>query len=307
VIVETEKTNYLNDIEKIKKSFEDFLSAKVKSDFGSLDIFDAIQASVLSGGKRIRPIITILISSLLGLKKKKAFEIAYSIELSHAFTLVHDDIIDKPKERRGEPPIFQRFGQEISLLVGDMLMVYSFIPIFSSPQAVKFFASHMCSVIEGQILDVMWSQKKLDLSLDVEKLVIQIQSKKTASLFKISCLLPLLFSDQKLLEKKGIRKKIENSLKLFALHFGISFQILDDIYDIEEDLRSGSPNILSVLGKEKTLSLFKREINCAHRYLEKFLRLISQLSYRNYDKNSKLLKFLVEDTLNYEKVIQAIS
>ena len=71
MIVETEKKNYLNDIEKIKKSFEDFLSARVKSDFGSLDIFDAIRASVLSGGKRIRPIITILISSLLGLKKKK--------------------------------------------------------------------------------------------------------------------------------------------------------------------------------------------------------------------------------------------
>jgi Geranylgeranyl pyrophosphate synthase len=240
------------DIQVLKRDFENFLFRKVELDFGLFHpyISGAIKSSVLSSGKRIRPIITILISFLLGIGKKKAFDIAYSVELSHAFTLVHDDIIDKPKERRGEPPLFQRFGQEISLLIGDLLMNYSFIPLFSSPQAVKFFAYYMGAVIEGQILDVMWSQKKLDLSQNLQDIVLQIQTKKTASLFKISCVLPLYFSDKKILRKKEFRKRIENSLNSFALHFGISFQILDDISDVKEDELSGAPNLLYTLGKD---------------------------------------------------------
>jgi len=296
------------DLQILKRDFENFLYRKVELDFGSLHpyISEAIRASVLSSGKRIRPIITILISFLLGIGRKKAFDIAYSIELSHAFTLVHDDIIDKPKERRGEPPLFQRFGQEISLLIGDLLMNHSFLPIFSSPQAVKFFAYYMGAVIEGQILDVMWSQKKLDLSQsqNIQDIVLQIQTKKTASLFKISCVLPLYFSDKKFLGKKEFRRRIENSLNSFALHFGISFQILDDISDVKEDQLSGSPNILSALGKEETLSLLKKEIKLANYYLENFLKVVKKISSRSYEKNSKLLKFLIGEILNYEKALQ---
>ncbi len=293
------------NIQLLKHDFENFLVRKVKSDFGSLHpyISEAIKLSVLSGGKRIRPIITILISFLLGVGRKKAFDIAYSIELSHAFTLVHDDIIDKPKERRGEPPLFQRFGQEISLLIGDLLMNHSFLTIFSSPQAVKFFANYMGEVIEGQILDVMWSQKKLDLSQNLQDIVLQIQTKKTASLFKISCVLPLYFS-KKILQKKELRKRIENSLNSFALHFGISFQILDDISDVKEDELSGAPNILSALGKEQTLYLLKKEIKLANYYLEYFLKIVKKISSRNYGRNSKLLKFLIGEILNYEKALQ---
>jgi len=297
------------NIQVLKRDFENFLFRKVELDFGLFHpyISEAIKSSVLSSGKRIRPIITILISFLLGIGKKKAFDIAYSVELSHAFTLVHDDIIDKPKERRGEPPLFQRFGQEISLLIGDLLMNYSFIPIFSSPQAVKFFVYYMGAVIEGQILDVMWSQKKLDLSQNLQDIVLQIQTKKTASLFKISCVLPLYFSDKKILRKKEFRKRIENSLNSFALHFGISFQILDDISDVKEDELSGAPNILYTLGKEKTLSLLRKEIKLANYYLEDFLKVVKKISSRSYEKNSKLLKFLIGEILNYEKALQNLS
>jgi octaprenyl-diphosphate synthase len=296
-------------IQVLKRDFENFLFRKVELDFGLFHpyISEAIKSSVLSSGKRIRPIITILISFLLGIGKKKAFDIAYSVELSHAFTLVHDDIIDKPKERRGEPPLFQRFGQEISLLIGDLLMNYSFIPIFSSPQAVKFFAYYMGAVIEGQILDVMWSQKKLDLSQNLQDIVLQIQTKKTASLFKISCVLPLYFSDKKILGEKEFRKRVENSLNSFALHFGISFQILDDISDVKEDELSGAPNILYTLGKEKTLSLLRKEIKLANYYLEDFLKVVKKISSRSYEKNSKLLKFLIGEILNYEKALQNLS
>ena len=252
---------YSKTLEKINK----FISTKLKEDFAGYSdtTRDMVFSSVESGGKRIRAIISFAISKIFGQTDRRALELAYSIELSHSFTLVHDDIIDKPRERRGNPPLFARFGEDLSLLAGDMLMTFSFIGIPANAKNV--FAKLMCDVIEGQILDVLWSHRtknpeprKKGKKIE-EETIIEIQAKKTSSLFMISFVVPFvsLFSEKKVNENLlRRRKKIENLLSELGYNFGLAFQILDDVDDVEEDVSKGSPNILHVLGMEKTEDLF---------------------------------------------------
>ena len=233
-----------------------FISKQLRKDFtGYSDTTkEMVLSSVESGGKRIRSIISFAVSKIFGQSDRKALELAYSIELSHSFTLIHDDIIDKPRERRGKSPLFIRFGEDLSLLAGDMLMTFSFIRI--PDNAKNLFAKLMCDVIEGQILDVLWSRKSKSAD---DKDIVEIQAKKTSSLFMISFVVPFVsvFSEKKVRRKLiSRRKRIESLLSKLGYSFGLAFQILDDIDDVEEDTSKGSPNILHVLGREETKKLF---------------------------------------------------
>ncbi len=256
---------YSRTLEKINL----FISKQLRKDFAGYSdtTKEMVFSSVESGGKRVRAIISFAVSKIFGQSDRKALELAYSIELSHSFTLIHDDIIDKPRERRGKSPLFMRFGEDLSLLAGDMLMTFSFIRI--PDNAKNLFAKLMCDVIEGQILDVLWScnwsrkRKSTDdkdkRSKIDERKIVEIQAKKTSSLFMISFVVPFVsvFSGKNVRRKlMNRRKRIESLLSKLGYNFGLAFQILDDIDDVEEDASKGSPNILHVLGREKTKKLF---------------------------------------------------
>ncbi|GBD02775.1 Farnesyl diphosphate synthase [bacterium HR19] len=299
-----------NKIESLKDELENFIRKSLKEDFSNFsDITrEMVENSVMSSGKRIRPLLFSLISLSLGIPKKTIMHVSYGIELSHAFTLVHDDLIDRPIQRRGNPPIFKLAGEEIALLIGDLLFSKSIIPLSQFPKSSKFFIEKMCDVIEGQIIDVLWSKGKFNShsQSEKEKIIVEIQSKKTSSLFRISSVLPaIIFEESNRLKSDKMRKSVLlliKNLDMFGYHFGLAFQTLDDIKDIEEDRKINSPNILLILGKEKTYELLKSNVSRAEKYLNACEEIILALSKKGF-KYIELLKFLVKETVGYEKII----
>ncbi len=300
---------------RIKRAVEDKLSTYLRYEFGDIShitqkmLLDSVEGS----GKRLRPIISFLISRILDVKKEYAFAIACAIELSHAFTLVHDDMIDEPVSRRGKPPLFRSFGDDLALLAGDMLLVlsYSYLSLCKGEgvrDAISFFSRQMKQVIEGQILDVLWGRTVEQVSGEVNSHlisvsvrkdahdIIDIQARKTSSLFKIACVLPSFFSSY----GKRVRKYLES----YGYHFGLAFQILDDISDVEEDRRSGAPNILIGYGEEATKRFFTFHRQKAILSLRKFF---DETGGKTGSQARKILKYLTESILDYEKVIQGIS
>jgi geranylgeranyl pyrophosphate synthase len=309
--MEVRNQKYLeNKIESFKDELEKFISKSLKEDFSNFsDITrEMVENSVMSSGKRIRPLLFSLISLSLGIPRKTVMYVSYGIELSHAFTLVHDDIIDRPSQRRGNPPIFKIAGEEIALLIGDLLLSKSIIPLSQFPRASKFFLEKMCDVIEGQIIDVLWSKGKFNSysQSEKEKIIVEIQSKKTSSLFRISSVLPaIIFEESNKLKSGKMRKNVSllrKNLDMFGYHFGLAFQTIDDIKDVEEDKKMNSPNILLTLGKEKTYKLLRSNVSRAERYLSACEETILALSKKGF-KYIELLKYLVKEIIGYEKII----
>lgn len=222
----------------------------VKSKFASdASLLEEIPAYLLNlGGKRIRPILSLLVGEACGLNKppRELLEIAAGIELIHMATLLHDDIIDKSLKRRKDASPLSKFGINNTLLAGDFLLVRAFSLCAHLDKFVIEKTEQACvELTEGEILELPLYEKRhtLESSLTVAK-------KKTASLFRLAAE-----------TASHIAERPQNSVNHFAEFgesLGIAFQILDDILDVSgeeastgkvigSDLREKKPSIVNVL------------------------------------------------------------
>lgn len=221
---------------------------------------DACGYALLNGGKRLRPIITLLIAKGLnqGLNPIKS---ALAVEFFHTASLVADDLpcMDDDDERRGKPATHKVFGEPGALLVTYALIAagYEFISLNAKEMGRSdlahlalenaTFNTGLNGATGGQYLDVYPS----DLSLNGIREVIH---KKTTSLFEISFVFGWLFGG-------GDPKELDK-VKKAASHFGFAFQIADDISDSEQDLQNGRKiNVANLLGIEDAKNLFHVEQN----------------------------------------------
>ncbi|MFA6373333.1 MAG: polyprenyl synthetase family protein [Methanothrix sp.] len=167
-----------------------------------------------SSGKRVRPLILIFSAQAMGKSAASAMNAAMAIELVHAASLVHDDILDQGLERRGSPSTLQRFGPEASLLAGDWLISRS-IELIShySQQVISTFASACMDMSEGELMDLSSASTPDDYY--------QCISKKTASLFSASAKIGGLIA--------GANEEDAARLESYGMHLGLSYQVLDDL------------------------------------------------------------------------------
>lgn len=210
-----------NELNEVAKTLEQFLS---ESDNKS--IFEVNKFLLLNPGKRLRPALVLLsakATSNNGLSHdNKLAKIASAMEMIHFASLVHDDIIDHALVRHNKPSINQKWGQEISIALGDYLYSKAF-EIISSCRSIDMLycisqaTSKMC---EGELPQVC---ARDSISL-MKKQYLSIIEKKTASLFSASCQVGAMASDCKEL--------IQKTLGEFGLNFGIAFQIVDDYIDL---------------------------------------------------------------------------
>ena len=174
-----------------------------------------ILSYVLSAsGKRVRPLILILSAEALGTPPAQSISAALAIELVHAASLVHDDILDRGVERRGRQSAFERFGPEASLLAGDWLISRSIelISHYSQP-VIAAFSSACMDMSDGELMDLRVACSSDDYY--------QCIHKKTAALFSASAKMGGLLA--------GAREKDVASLESYGLHLGLSYQVLDDL------------------------------------------------------------------------------
>jgi octaprenyl-diphosphate synthase len=225
---------------------EETLARAIRSREQSLT--DIAAHTILGGGKRVRPAVTILAFLAFGGKKPSDIvDIAAAMELIHTATLLHDDIIDGAETRRGKDSAYKKFGLKSTLVAGDFLFIKAFEFAGKFDERVVQWTADACSLLtEGEMLQGHFNRNR-DVTLDD---YIEIVKRKTASLFhtggKVGAYLAGADSNQ-----------IE-ATERYGLKMGIAFQVVDDILDVVGhvellgkptgmDLRDGNPSLPIIL------------------------------------------------------------
>lgn len=210
-------------------------------------LYDPIRYFLKIGGKRIRPILTLLAAEMFDLDKEKAIPQALAIELFHNFTLIHDDIMDQAPLRRNQATIHEKWNSDIAVLSGDVLLVKSYqylgkINPVNLPEAFELFNKTAIEVCEGQQLDMDF-QSRNDVTINEYIEMIRL---KTAVLLGTALDLGAIIA--------GAGKDDKKSLQIFGENIGIAFQIQDDILDLYADpLKFGKQVGGDVMANKKTI------------------------------------------------------
>jgi octaprenyl-diphosphate synthase len=199
---------------------------------------------VARGGKRVRPITLLLSAKCFGSTEGRAFsELAAVVELAHSATLLHDDVIDEGMERRGAPTSRRVYGNGISVLSGDLLLVNALSRTQrAAPELVPELISTLRQLVEGEIIQLK-GRTELDVS---EATYERILKDKTASLFAFSCRAGALLA--------GASAEQADALAAFGEGIGIAFQLVDDVIDYDGS-ESGKTLFADLLEGKLTLPL----------------------------------------------------
>jgi len=195
------------------------------------DLKSALEVLLSSGGKRIRPMIILLIGELLHGPDEKLINLATAIELLHTATLVHDDLIDGSLLRRGVPTLNSHWSPPATVLTGDFLFACSasLAAETNHVEVIKLFARTLSVIVNGEV-NQLFSSRCNSSTEDYYKRIFA----KTASLFESSSQSAALLSNASI-------KQVE-SLKKYGYAVGMAFQILDDLLDYVGDIsKVGKP------------------------------------------------------------------
>ena len=241
-------------------------------------------------GKQMRPMLIFLFSKLLnsGNVNEKVYRGASVIELIHTATLIHDDVVDESKRRRGFFSINAIWKNKIAVLVGDFLLSRGMILCIENKDYdhLDIISESVKKMSEGELLQIEKSR-----SLDInEKVYFDIIKKKTASLISSCCKIAAASVTK--------QKKIIESVSKIGENIGIAFQIKDDLFDYGKK-KIGKPRGIDIKEKKLTLPLIYT-LNEVDKNKRKWL--IKSIKKHNKDKSRvKEIIALVKDTggLNY--------
>jgi len=199
---------------------------------------------VNAGGKRIRPMLLLLIARALGNNSSQRHELAAVVEFIHTATLLHDDVVDESNLRRGRKTANAMFGNAASVLVGDFLYSRAFQMMVTTNRlrVMEVLADATNVIAEGEVLQLM-NMHDPDISVDDYLKVIEY---KTAKLFEASARLGAVIVDA--------APEVEEACAQYGRTLGTAFQLIDDLLDYEgstaelgknigDDLREGKPTL----------------------------------------------------------------
>ena len=232
------KTKINNSYSELKNSVDDKLilvDEKIKQKLTSkVDLVDEMTKYHLkTGGKRIRALLTLGSAKLCGyVKGGRDINLSACVELIHAATLMHDDVIDNGEIRRGKKTLNNIWGNQSSILVGDYLLSRCFEMMVDDGdlEILKLLSSTSAEISQGEVLQLQHN-KEVDI---LEETYLKIISWKTASLFAASTKVGAILSKKE--------SKIKDALYSYGKNLGLTFQIADDTLDYNSELK--------VLGKK---------------------------------------------------------
>ena len=285
---------------------------KYINSLGDNSIYDSVKYFLKLPSKRVRPLFTLLTNALYNNDHSFAIPAALSNEMFHNFTLLHDDIMDSSKKRRGFDTVHEKWNVNQAILSGDsmLIMATKFLDFYESKiqkDLLKLFNSTALEVCEGQQLDMEF-ENKIDIDFDD---YIDMITKKTSVLIASSIKMGGIINE---LDKDEL-----NCLYDIGLNLGIAFQIQDDYLDLFGDEKIIGKKVgLDVINNKKTAlhHLFvnkasKTELSKYQDYMllknhdEKVKKIKSLFSDNNTDKS---LKNLVVDYSNKaDSIIQKLT
>ena len=242
-------------------------------------IYDAMRYSLMAGGKRLRPILTLEFCKMFGGSMEAAMPFACAVECIHTYSLIHDDLpcMDNDDCRRGRPSCHKQFGEANALLAGDGLLTLAFGLLASAPasaqirtEAVTVLSEYagVAGMVGGQVIDLSYEDKPL-----TEEILRQMYSLKTSALFAAACKLGALAG--------GAGREAVEQAAGYAHAMGLAFQITDDILDVTgtqeilgkpvgSDQDNNKTTYVTLYGVDKAASMAEQYTKKAKEYLAPF-------------------------------------
>ena len=268
---------------------EEKIKTKLNSDVGLVQ--KMTNYHIQTGGKRLRALLTLGSAKLCNyLKGGRDINLAACVELIHAATLMHDDVIDVSSVRRGKKTINSIWGNQSSILVGDYLLSRCFEMMVEDGnlEVLKLLSSTSSKIAQGEILQL---QHKGDIDM-LEETYLKIISTKTAVLFSASTKVGAILANKKNNEK--------DALEFYGKNLGLTFQIADDILDYNSELK--------LFGKKIGNDFYEGKITLPVILLFQQINNIEKQSLKDIFKKNKRsendLKFTLDLILKYKIIKQ---
>ena len=253
-------SEFRDQIAQYRAAIEEFLQGQFCEDLPQKRLFDAMRYSLLAGGKRIRPVLTLEFCRICGGDWRSALPFACALEMIHTYSLIHDDLpcMDNDDYRRGRLTNHKVFGEALAVLAGDGLLTAAFETAASAAtdpavtvKAIRILAEQAgeLGMVGGQVLDMDAEEQEL-----TEQGIYDIQCRKTGALIQAACQIGVVAAG-------GTQQQLD-AAKTYAQNLGLAFQIRDDMLDvisteselgkpIGSDAREGKNTFMALYGLER--------------------------------------------------------
>lgn len=267
-------------LSRIEEALASYLPAR---DCLQKDVIEAMEYSLLAGGKRIRPTLTLEFCRVCGGDVQAAMPFACAVEMIHSYSLIHDDLpcMDNSDLRRGRPANHIQYGEDIALLAGDGLLTLAFETALS-PESIKLAGAQRGAeaarllakaagaegMVGGQVIDLQHENQRAPIEV-----LLEMDRKKTGALIQAAAQMGCTVA--------GADQKQREAAVEYAACVGLAFQIRDDILDVISDPETlGKPvgsddkneksTYVSLLGMEKAQQLVNKLTRQAESALSAF-------------------------------------
>jgi len=246
----TRKPASLASLARLTREPMDRVNALILSRVGSdvTLIADVAHYLIDSGGKRLRPMLTIAAAAMCGYEGDGHVKFAASVEFMHTATLLHDDVVDESELRRGKPAARMVWGNQATVLVGDFLLGQAFTTLVEvgSLDALDVLANAAAVIAEGEVMQLTVAK---DTATTEDEYLRVIQA-KTATLFSAAAEVGPIIA--------GHDRSTRAAFRSYGMNFGLAFQLIDDVLDyagnsgdlgkqIGDDFREGKITLPVVL------------------------------------------------------------
>jgi geranylgeranyl diphosphate synthase type II len=249
------------------------------------ELYEPMQYVLRMGGKRMRPLLTLMACEMFGGKAEEAMPAALGIELFHNFSLVHDDIMDQAPLRRNQPTVHEKWNSHVAILSGDAMLIkaiqqFEKLDPLVMARVLPLFTATALKVCEGQQFDMNYEKQAL-VSIPAYIRMIEL---KTAALLASSLQIGAVIGNA--------TKENASGMYTFGQNIGIAFQLQDDLLDVYADPEKfGKQTGGDIVSNKKTFLLLKT------------LELSASMPY----KKEELLQWMQAPVAHAKQKVEAIT
>ena len=241
--------------------------ARLGEFFPGVGLEEVMRYSLLAGGKRLRPVLTLAFCQAAGGDPEAALDFACGVEMLHTYSLIHDDLpcMDNDDLRRGKPTSHKVYGETAAILAGDALQAAAFRTVLGAkgPWAIPGAPAQAALTLaeaageKGMCLGQYWDTLGLDGPDSLDKLA-QIDDKKTGDLLRAACMMGVIAA----MGQGGVDPSCLTAAMGYAADLGLAFQVQDDLLDVTStpealgnpigsDAKSGKTTYVTLAGAEE--------------------------------------------------------
>jgi geranylgeranyl diphosphate synthase type II len=279
----------MNTMTSLRKTFLEELKSKITA-AEPAGLYDPVHYILELGGKRLRPLLTLMSAEMYGATVKDAMNAAIAVEVFHNFTLLHDDIMDAADLRRGKETVHKKWDINTGILSGDamLIMAYQFFEGYDQNQFYelnKIFTRTALEVCEGQQYDVDFETRH-DVTIPEYLNMIKL---KTSVLVGCALQMGAIIA--------GVKEQEQKLIYDYGIHLGLAFQLMDDYLDAFGDPETFGKEVGGDIRENKKTYLYLKSIeneDCATELKEWFALDHEEMNEDQIDEKKEIVKVFFE-------------